>query len=160
MTTRDLTTLQLVWRESADTFHVRDPFPVGGVVEDPATGAAAAALGAYLREQAAVPAIARLTLHQGDDMGRPGILTVELVENDPRVRVSGTAVPIPARRTEQDRQAGPGCGSDLVYVHRPFVGTPGQIDAELFGGAEDVLVGVAHLDGHAVAGEHLDVEAQ
>jgi PhzF family phenazine biosynthesis protein len=96
MTTRDLTTLQLVWRESADTFHVRDPFPVGGVVEDPATGAAAAALGAYLREQAAVPATARLTLHQGDDMGRPGILTVELVENDPRVRVSGTAVPIPA----------------------------------------------------------------
>ncbi len=35
------TTLQLVWRESADVFHVRGPFPVGGVVEDPATGAAA-----------------------------------------------------------------------------------------------------------------------
>ncbi|MEV1248540.1 helix-turn-helix domain-containing protein, partial [Nonomuraea sp. NPDC049750] len=27
--------------------------------------------------------------------------------------------------------------------------TPGQIDAELFRGAEDVLVGVTHLDGHA-----------
>ena len=34
------------------TFHARDPFPPGGVVEDPATGAAAAALGAYLRELA------------------------------------------------------------------------------------------------------------
>ncbi|MFD8813517.1 PhzF family phenazine biosynthesis protein, partial [Streptomyces sp. NPDC059627] len=31
----DLTTVQLVWRESAAVFHVRDPFPVGGVVEDP-----------------------------------------------------------------------------------------------------------------------------
>lgn len=46
----DLTTVQLVWRESATVFHVRDPFPVGGVVEDPATGAAAAAFGAYARE--------------------------------------------------------------------------------------------------------------
>ena len=50
MTARDWTTVQLVWRESADTFHVRDPFPVGGVYEDPATGAAAAAFGGYLRE--------------------------------------------------------------------------------------------------------------
>ena len=40
-----LTTLQLVWRESMDMFHSRNSFPVGGVVEDPATGAAAAALG-------------------------------------------------------------------------------------------------------------------
>ncbi|NER32435.1 MAG: PhzF family phenazine biosynthesis protein, partial [Symploca sp. SIO1C4] len=44
-----LITLQLIWRESADVFHARNPFPVGGVVEDPATGAAAAALGGYLR---------------------------------------------------------------------------------------------------------------
>src|SRR4051812_23571003 len=38
--------------------------------------------------------------------------------------------------------------------------TPGQVDAELFRSAEHVLVGLAHLDGDAVAGEHLDVEAQ
>jgi hypothetical protein len=68
----DLTTVQLVWRESADVFHVRDPFPVGGVVEDPATGAAAAALGGYLRETGLVPPAARLTLHQGHDLGRGG----------------------------------------------------------------------------------------
>ncbi|MFC9973032.1 PhzF family phenazine biosynthesis protein [Spirillospora sp. NPDC127200] len=91
MTARDLTTVQLVWRESAEVYHVRDPFPVGGVVEDPATGAAAAAFGAYLRELGlAGPGV--LTLHQGEDMGRPGVLRVELREGDPRVRVSGAAV--------------------------------------------------------------------
>ncbi|WP_371529482.1 PhzF family phenazine biosynthesis protein [Streptomyces sp. NBC_01283] len=90
----DLTTVQLVWRESELTFHVRDPFPVGGVVEDPATGAAAAAFGAYARELGLVPAESELTLHQGADMGRPGVLTVTLREGDARVRVSGAAVPI------------------------------------------------------------------
>ncbi|MCG6498212.1 PhzF family phenazine biosynthesis protein [Kitasatospora sp. A2-31] len=94
MTARDLLTLQLVWRESEHVFHVRDPFPVGGVVEDPATGAAAAAFGAYLRELAAVAAPAVLTLHQGEDLGRPGVLRVELREEDRRVRVSGAAVVI------------------------------------------------------------------
>ncbi|MBX6383805.1 MAG: PhzF family phenazine biosynthesis isomerase [Microbispora sp.] len=94
MTERDLITLQLVWRESADTFHVRDPFPVGGVVEDPATGAAAAAFGAYLRDLGKVGPSAVLTLHQGVDMGRPGLLRVELREGDTRVRVSGAAVPV------------------------------------------------------------------
>lgn len=91
----DLTTVQLVWRESADVFHVRDPFPVGGVVEDPATGAAAAAFGAYARELGVVPDAATLTLHQGADMGRPGVLTVELRAGDARVRVGGTGARIP-----------------------------------------------------------------
>ncbi|MER7836551.1 PhzF family phenazine biosynthesis isomerase [Streptomyces sp. NPDC096040] len=90
----DLTTLQLVWRESATVFHVRDPFPVGGVVEDPATGAAAAAFGAYARELGLVAEDAVLTLHQGEDLGRPGELTVTLHAGDPRVRVSGTGTRI------------------------------------------------------------------
>ncbi|MFJ8750529.1 PhzF family phenazine biosynthesis protein [Streptomyces sp. NPDC102441] len=90
----DLTTVQLVWRESATVFHVRDPFPVGGVVEDPATGAAAAAFGAYARELGLVPQDAVLTLHQGADMGRPGTLTVELRPGDARIRVSGTGTRI------------------------------------------------------------------
>ena len=94
MTQRDLTTLQLVWREDAHTFHVRDPFPVGGVVEDPATGAAAAAFGAYLRELGEVVPPAVLTLHQGADLGRPGLLRVELRAGDRRVRVTGAAVPM------------------------------------------------------------------
>ncbi|MGW6285391.1 PhzF family phenazine biosynthesis protein [Streptomyces sp. NPDC055107] len=90
----DLTTLQLVWREGPEVFHVRDPFPVGGVVEDPATGAAAAAFGAYARELGLVPDAAVLTLHQGADLGRPGTLTVELRAGDARVRVSGTGARI------------------------------------------------------------------
>jgi len=94
MLERDLTTLQLVWRENPTTFHVRDPFPVGGVVEDPATGAAAAAFGAYLRELGLDrPTI---TLDQGDDLGRPSLIQVELRPGDNRVRVSGNAVPITA----------------------------------------------------------------
>lgn len=92
----DLTTLQLVWRDPADayTFHVRDPFPVGGMVEDPATGAAAAAFGGYARELGLVPAGSTLTLHQGEDMGRPGVLTVDLRDGDARVHVSGAAARI------------------------------------------------------------------
>ncbi len=90
----DLTTVQLVWRESATVFHVRDPFPVGGVVEDPATGAAAAAFGAYARELGLVPDDAVLTLYQGEDLGRPGELTVTLRPGDRRVRVDGAGARI------------------------------------------------------------------
>ncbi|WP_406208992.1 PhzF family phenazine biosynthesis protein [Streptomyces sp. NBC_01017] len=90
----DLTTVQLVWRESPTVFHVRDPFPVGGVVEDPATGAAAAAFGAYARELGLVDQDAVLTLYQGADLGRPGELTVTLRAGDPRVRVSGAGTRI------------------------------------------------------------------
>ncbi|MET7296603.1 PhzF family phenazine biosynthesis isomerase [Streptomyces griseoloalbus] len=90
----ELTTIQLVWRESAAVFHVRDPFPVGGVVEDPATGAAAAAFGAYARELGLVPEDAVLTLYQGEDLGRPGKITVTLRAGDPRVRVSGAGARI------------------------------------------------------------------
>ncbi|MGW4379115.1 PhzF family phenazine biosynthesis protein [Kitasatospora sp. NPDC004531] len=90
----DLVTLQLVWEQDAATFHVRDPFPVGGIVEDPATGAAAAAFGAYLRRLRQLET-ARLTLHQGEDLGRPGLLAVDLLAGDSRVRVTGRAVRIP-----------------------------------------------------------------
>ena len=67
----DLTTVQLVWREAPDRFRARDPFPVGNVVEDPATGAAAAALGAYLRWLGVFHPPARFTISQGVEMGRP-----------------------------------------------------------------------------------------
>ncbi|MCX5382769.1 PhzF family phenazine biosynthesis protein [Streptomyces sp. NBC_00083] len=92
----DLTTVQLVWRASDSVFHVRDPFPVGGVVEDPATGAAAAAFGAYARELGLVGEESVLTLYQGEDLGRPGELTVTLHSGDARVRVSGVGSRIEA----------------------------------------------------------------
>ena len=94
MAAREWTTLQLVWRESELRFHSRNPFPPGGVVEDPATGAAAAAFGAYLRELGAVTLPATVTLHQGDDMGRPGVLSVGIASDRPGIDVTGTAVPI------------------------------------------------------------------
>jgi PhzF family phenazine biosynthesis protein len=90
----DLTTVQLVWRESATVFHVRDPFPVGGVVEDAATGAAAAAFGAYARDLTLVPPTTTLTLHQGHDMGSPSLLEVALHAEDRRARVTGAAISI------------------------------------------------------------------
>jgi PhzF family phenazine biosynthesis protein len=86
-----LTTLQLVWRESAVLFHARNPFPVGGVVEDPATGAAAAALGGYLRDTGLIATPATLTIRQGETMGRPSLLTVEIPPSGGIV-VSGAAV--------------------------------------------------------------------
>ncbi|APE31294.1 phenazine biosynthesis protein PhzF [Halomonas aestuarii] len=91
MQRENLTTLQLVWRESATRFHVRDPFPVGGVIEDPATGAAAAALGGYLREAGLVTVPARMTILQGEAMGRPSRLEVDVPASGGIV-VSGTAV--------------------------------------------------------------------
>ena len=73
-----LTTLQLVWREQDDLFHSRNPFPIGGVVEDPATGAAAAALGGYLRDANIVATPFQLQIRQGERMGMPSLLQVEI----------------------------------------------------------------------------------
>ena len=93
MARHDWTTIDLVWRESERVFHARNPFPPGGVVEDPATGAAAAAFGGYLRELALVSPPVTVTVHQGDDLGRPSILHVG-IPADPRagITVTGTAV--------------------------------------------------------------------
>ncbi|GHC21472.1 PhzF family phenazine biosynthesis protein [Aidingimonas halophila] len=93
MLEHDLTTLELIWKESEDVFHSRNPFPVGGVVEDPATGAAAAAFGGYLRDSHLMSPPLSIRIHQGDDMGRPSLLSVSIPESG-GVTVSGTAVEI------------------------------------------------------------------
>jgi predicted PhzF superfamily epimerase YddE/YHI9 len=80
--------------EREHVFHARNPFPVGGVVEDPATGAAAAAFGAYLRDRGLVKPPTTVTILQGDDMGRPSRLTVGIVPDRPEISVSGRAVRI------------------------------------------------------------------
>ncbi|MGW0984382.1 PhzF family phenazine biosynthesis isomerase [Streptomyces xiamenensis] len=88
------TTVDLVWRASPVRFHARNPFPVGGVVEDPATGAAAAAFGGYLRVLGLAPdAGTPIAIRQGEDMGRPSDLTIILDPGEPRTHVTGTAVP-------------------------------------------------------------------
>jgi len=84
------TTMQLVHRERPDLFHARNPFPPGGVVEDPATGAAAAALGGYLRALDLVPPSRRVTIRQGEDMGRPSLLLVDVPEQG-GIDVTGAA---------------------------------------------------------------------
>lgn len=93
MAQRDWTTIDLVYRESAQVFHARNPFPPGGVVEDPATGAAAAAFGGYLRELGLVTPPATVTVHQGQDMGRPSLLTIEIpAQPGTGIAVTGAAV--------------------------------------------------------------------
>jgi PhzF family phenazine biosynthesis protein len=89
------TTVHLTWPERADYFHARDPFPPGGVVEDPATGAAAAAFGAYLRHLGRVPRDGTVEIRQGEAMGRPSRLVVTIPPGgDAGVHVSGTAAPM------------------------------------------------------------------
>jgi PhzF family phenazine biosynthesis protein len=78
MILHELTTLQLVWRETETCFHSRNPFPVGGVIEDPATGSAAAALGGYLRSIEGVKPPATILIHQGAAIDRSSQLTVEI----------------------------------------------------------------------------------
>ena len=94
MLSQDLTTVDLVFRAGDDLFHARNPFPVGGVYEDPATGAAAAAFGAYLRELGRVTPPAQVTVRQGDDMGRPSRIIVDIPSGDGPITVTGGAVPI------------------------------------------------------------------
>jgi PhzF family phenazine biosynthesis protein len=94
MAARDWTTIQLVWRDDDGLYHSRNPFPPGGVVEDPATGAAAAALGGYLRELGVVVPPATITVLQGEDLGRPGRLVVDIHADRPEIDVTGSAVPI------------------------------------------------------------------
>lgn len=71
----------------------RNLFPVGDIAEDPATGSAAAALGAYLRELGLVSPPARVIVHQGRHVGRPSLLVVD-VPSHGGITVTGTAVPI------------------------------------------------------------------
>jgi PhzF family phenazine biosynthesis protein len=78
---------------SPELHQVRAPFPFGNVLEDPATGAGAAAYGAYLRDSGALPGGGRFRILQGEDMGRPSLLQVEVPPTGP-VLVTGAAVPL------------------------------------------------------------------
>ena len=71
----------------------RNLFPVGDITEDPATGSAAAALGAYLRDRVGLPAAFHITVHQGRHIGRPSILEVD-VPPVGGIHVRGGATPM------------------------------------------------------------------
>jgi PhzF family phenazine biosynthesis protein len=76
MLDQGLITISLLWTESDEVFHSRNAFASGGVYEDPATGAAAAALAGYLRD-IGWPGKSTFTILQGEDMGVPSRLLVK-----------------------------------------------------------------------------------
>jgi PhzF family phenazine biosynthesis protein len=89
-----LATAQVFWRETPFIYHSRNPFPAGGVREDPATGAAAAALAGYLRKLGLGPPGGSIRVLQGEDMGSPSEIRVRYEPDEPTVKVSGHAIAI------------------------------------------------------------------
>ena len=91
MTAAGLITISLVHAETNTRFHARNPFAAGGVYEDPATGAVAAALAGYLRDHG-WPHDGAIDIVQGEDMGVPSRLRAEITpESGASIRVSGAA---------------------------------------------------------------------
>jgi PhzF family phenazine biosynthesis protein len=86
-----LITIALVSVENPQLFHVRNAFAAGGVVEDPATGAAAAAFAGYLRDMD-WPHGGVIDIVQGEDMGMRSLIRAE-IDTPPggSICVSGTA---------------------------------------------------------------------
>jgi PhzF family phenazine biosynthesis protein len=86
-----LVTVALVTAENPQLFHVRNAFAAGGVLEDPATGAAAAAFAGYLRD-IGWPHAGVIDIVQGEDMGMRSLIRAEIGETaGSSIRVSGTA---------------------------------------------------------------------
>ncbi|MDM7829718.1 PhzF family phenazine biosynthesis protein [Cellulomonas edaphi] len=83
-------TVPVVERLSPTRFASRNPFPRGGIREDPATGSAAAGLGAYLRAGGHVEAPVVISVDQGSEVGRPSAIVVD-VPDQGRIRVTGAA---------------------------------------------------------------------
>lgn len=93
------------WKGTVITVHVegdlvdglvaeaRNLFPVGDITEDPATGSAAASLGAYLRDRLGLAAPFSFTVRQGRHIGRPSMLEVEVPASG-GILVRGTATPL------------------------------------------------------------------
>lgn len=91
MVNAKLVTIVLVWVESDRLLHTRNAFASGGVLEDPATGAATAALAGYLRDLG-WPHGGAIDVVQGEDMGMRSRLRAEIGPvAGSSIRVSGTA---------------------------------------------------------------------
>ena len=85
----DIVTICLVYAKSPVLFHTRNPFASGGVYEDPATGAATAALAGYLRD-INWPHNGRIEVVQGEDMGYKSLIHADIGSNaGESIRVSG-----------------------------------------------------------------------
>jgi len=85
-------TFVLVYAETDQKFHTRNPFASGGVYEDPATGSATAALGGYLRDIGWPLKDGVIDVVQGEDMGVRSLLRADISPvKGSSVRISGTA---------------------------------------------------------------------
>lgn len=83
-------TIDLVHAKEPSLFHARNPFAAGGVYEDPATGAAAAALAGYLRD-IEWPHGGAIEIIQGEVMGVPSRLHTHITpQRGASIRISGT----------------------------------------------------------------------
>ena len=84
----DIVGAYFVWAESDDRYHVRMAFPTGGIFEDPATGAAAAALSGWLRDSGRKTG--EITIIQAEDSGAASrLIAVSTPEKGAPVKVSG-----------------------------------------------------------------------
>lgn len=86
-------TVVVLHRTGALEYEARNLFPAGRITEDPATGSAAAATGAYLRAVGKVSAGDRVVIRQGRHVGRPSVLLVDVPASG-GITVSGGAAPI------------------------------------------------------------------
>jgi predicted PhzF superfamily epimerase YddE/YHI9 len=82
----------VVERTGETSFRSRNPFPRGGIREDPATGSAAAGLGAYLRAGGHIRVPAEIVIDQSGG-GRACRLKVE-IPAEGRISVRGSAAPL------------------------------------------------------------------
>jgi len=91
MSAAGLVTILFGYAESAQLFHTRNAFAAGGVLEDPATGAATAAFAGYLRDIGWSHG-GMIQIVQGEDMGATSRLRAEFSNKaGESIRVSGHA---------------------------------------------------------------------
>ena len=87
----NLVTVMLVFAETKQLFHSRNPFASGGVYEDPATGAASAAFAGYLRDLNWLHN-GEIDIVQGEDMGARSLINAKFSSSaGTSVRISGAA---------------------------------------------------------------------
>lgn len=83
-------TVMFVFSESPQQFHTRNAFASGGVLEDPATGAATAAFAGYLRD-IHWPHGGVIDIVQGEDMGERSLIRAQFSDKQgSSIRVSGS----------------------------------------------------------------------
>ena len=90
MKANNLTTILLINSQTPRLFHARNAFASGGIYEDPATGAAAAAFAGYLND-ISWPHEGSIDIVQGEDMGMRSLLHAEIPSlPSSSIRVSGS----------------------------------------------------------------------